>query len=87
MNINQLKRCAKTSFFQRIMFRIIRKITGVSTLPFVDTLFEKKITKNELFAVSNLKFFNKISKKTFVIFQLIETKIAKIQYIMSYTGV
>ena len=46
MTINQLKRCAKTFSFQRIMFRIIRTITGAFTLPFVDTLFEKKTTKN-----------------------------------------
>ena len=47
--IYQLKRCAKISSFQRIMFRIIRTITGVSTLPFVDTLFEKKKHKKRTF--------------------------------------
>ena len=43
------------------MFRIIREITGVSTLPFVDTLFEQNPQKtrvDELFSVSDLKFFN-----------------------------
>ena len=45
MTIYQLKSCAKTSSFQRIMFRIIRTITGVSTLPFVKTLFEKNHKK------------------------------------------
>ena len=79
MTVNQLKRCAKTSSFQRIMFRIIRTITEVSMIPFWTPDLRKKSTKNELFAVY------KISEKLFfLIFQLFETKIAKIENIMSY---